>query len=144
MNNLNKFIEDVKKELPMNFSSYCPVCYGLPAIVNSHKCREGWEIWYNSNLKYEQRVKLCIEHINKMSYKRNEISLIYNSIGEIGSKGPDDSGLKFDKDKKDVMSDKKEFYLILFYIILITLGSAFIAYHSPIDCDKECQENYYD
>lgn len=145
MKTLDQFIEDVKKEIKINFSSYCPQCYSLPAIVNSHRCREGWEIWYNYPLEYDARVKLCVEHINKVSYNRFTTHSIYNSIGVQGTRGPDDSALRFDTPKrKDSMSEKKEFYLILAYTLIMLVGSIFIAYHSPVDCDQECLESYYD
>jgi hypothetical protein len=145
MKTLDNFIEDVKKELDINFSSYCPQCYSLPVIVNSHKCKEGWEIWYKSPLEYDKRVKLCVEHINKIIYNRHDSYLIFNSLGEVGNKGPDDSSLRFDTcEKKEKMSEKKEFYLILLYTLLMVMVSVFIAYHSPIECDSECLESYYD
>jgi hypothetical protein len=145
MKTLDQFIEDVRKEVKANFSSYCPQCYSLPAILNSHKCREGWEIWYNSPLEYDVKVKLCVDHINKTSYNRFTAQSIYNSIGVQGTKGPEDSSLRLDTSKpKDSMSEKKEFYLILVYTIIMLMGSIFIAYHSPLDCGQECLESYYE
>lgn len=32
--------------------------------------------------------------------------------------------------------------MILTYISIMTLGSIVIAYHSPIDCDNACMEEY--
>lgn len=145
MENLDKFIEDVKKELTFNFNSYCPQCYGVPAILNSHKCREGWEIWYNNSLSYKTKVKLCVAHINKISYSKEKIPLIYNSLGEMGSRGPDDSGIRLDiPAERKFMSERKELFLILTYTLFMIILSIFVAYHSPIECDSECQESYYD
>jgi hypothetical protein len=133
MNNLDEFIKDVKKNISIDFKSYCPQCYSLPAILNSHKCREGWEIWYNSPLEYNLKVKLCVDHITKISATKFYPEYIDNSL-KVGEKTlPQVSKLKLDINEENNLPEKKEFYLMLLYMIIITLGSLWIAYHTPLD-----------
>jgi hypothetical protein len=63
MTQLDDFISDVIKELNVGYSfSYCPTCYGALAIVNSHRCREGWELWFYVPLDYEEKVRVCVSN----------------------------------------------------------------------------------
>ena len=62
MKTLDDFINDVIKELNVGYMfSYCPICYGALAIANSHRCQEGWELWFNCDTDYQEKVKHCVK-----------------------------------------------------------------------------------
>lgn len=62
-----------------------------------------------------------------------------DELGPAGNKGPDDSGLRerhFDCDKK---KNYIEFVSILILFGLVNLIALFVAWHSPLDCEPDCQ-----
>jgi hypothetical protein len=63
---LDEFRTEVIKRLQVKYLfSYCPICYCLPAIVNSHNCEEGWSIYFNSNLTDEDKITACVQYMKK-------------------------------------------------------------------------------
>lgn len=63
---LDEFRTEVIKRLQVKYLfSYCPICYCLPAIVNSHRCEEGWNMYFNSNLTDEDKINACVQHMKK-------------------------------------------------------------------------------
>lgn len=73
MNN-SKTLSDFKEDVLAYFNSdhmrsYCPSCYGQPMILNSHRCNDGWNRYYESNLPYEQRVELAQTMMKRSFFK---------------------------------------------------------------------------
>lgn len=67
---LKNFREDVIKGLEINYLfSYCPTCYCLPMIINSHRCEDGWNRYFISDLDYKDKVKICIKYMKQYKYK---------------------------------------------------------------------------
>jgi hypothetical protein len=59
---LEDFRNDVIKELGVEYMfSYCPLCYGVDAILNNHRCQEGWELWFNGKNSYTKKVTHCVQ-----------------------------------------------------------------------------------
>jgi hypothetical protein len=71
MKTLQEFKDEVLSYFDDNMRTYCPLCYGALAILNSHKCNEGWEMYYKAeNLSYEQKVKACVGALRAKKFSK--------------------------------------------------------------------------
>jgi hypothetical protein len=68
---LEDFRNDVIKELKVEYMfSYCPLCYGGGIILNSHRCQEGWELWFCREVSYTEKVEQCVKWMKKYEHSR--------------------------------------------------------------------------